>query len=259
MCVWVCLSVCVSQKAVDRLPNKDFPSSDEYRYWHILLWWYLLKLHHACWIVGSVESSAHPYCPQYRWCESNRSLHTCTCGCNCSWLSDDRIILHSALKCLTATCKRSRHISFASTVYIAGFVIWSCNRCIITHASSVIYDRGGFHFLFYLHGMTSMKARSSFILNVINYLQCNMKSFTGLFLLWCGLPVSIVSSSFSAGTKRIVWQRQSRGSGEKIKISGIRLMQQYGSAFYHREWIISLSIKQQICVHIGVKQWQRSL
>lgn len=47
---------------------------------------------------------------------------------------------------LRARRTRSRHISIASAVHIAGFVRWSCNRCIITDASSVIYGRRDFHF-----------------------------------------------------------------------------------------------------------------
>lgn len=63
----------------------------------------------------------------------------------------------------------------------------------------MIYDHRGFHFLFYLHGLSGMNAVSCFILKVINLNQNSVHyevlPLTVPGLMWTSLPVSFLSLS----------------------------------------------------------------
>lgn len=83
----------------------------------------------------------------------------------------------------------------------------------------MIYDRSGFHFLFYLHGMAGLKARAPFILKVINYmLSKEVLRWTVSVLKWTSLPVSVVSLSAAfSGNKALCQADTQTGDGGVTK------------------------------------------
>lgn len=87
--------------------------------------------------------------------------------------------------------------------------------------------------VFYLHGMAAMKARSSFILKVINYFRCSTKSLVRLFLhrhwtscVYCVIRYEIMARQciigellhWGSGCWRLNGHRRERWNGRRKKI-----------------------------------------